>query len=194
MKKRHLAGPIALLVCSACSQALPSQSLNQLMAPSPSTASSAATSTLSARVPVNFRAHLSGDPVIPALPLATRAQGEAILQLSRDATELSYRVIASNIDNVTAAHIHIGAVGARGPLAAFLFGPGVPPGGGRTDGVLATGTLTDADFPGVLKFADLVREIAAGNAYVDVPTSDGVAPPNTGPGDYIGGEIRGQLR
>jgi len=32
-----------------------------------------------------------------------------------------------------------------------------------------------------------------GGAYVNVHTNDGVAPGNTGPGDFPGGEIRGQL-
>jgi hypothetical protein len=35
--------------------------------------------------------------------------------------------------------------------------------------------------------------IEAGDAYVNVHTNDGVAPTNTGPGDFPGGEIRGQL-
>jgi len=35
---------------------------------------------------------------------------------------------------------------------------------------------------------------ARGNAYVNVHTNDGMAPPNSGPGDFPGGEIRGQLR
>jgi hypothetical protein len=35
--------------------------------------------------------------------------------------------------------------------------------------------------------------IKAGNAYVNVHTSDGVDPGNTGPGDFPGGEIRGQI-
>jgi len=34
----------------------------------------------------------------------------------------------------------------------------------------------------------------AGNTYVNVHTNDGVAPTNTGPGDFPGGEIRGQIR
>ena len=33
----------------------------------------------------------------------------------------------------------------------------------------------------------------SGNAYVNVHTNDGVDPPNTGPGDFPGGEIRGQV-
>ena len=32
------------------------------------------------------------------------------------------------------------------------------------------------------------------NAYVNVHTNDNVAPPNTGPGDFPGGEIRGQIK
>jgi hypothetical protein len=78
----------------------------------------------------------------------------------------------------------------------FLFGL-VAPGGGRVNGPIAEGTLTAADFIGPLagmSMADLVAQIQAGNAYVNVHTDDGVAPANTGPGDFPGGEIRGQIR
>jgi hypothetical protein len=34
----------------------------------------------------------------------------------------------------------------------------------------------------------------SGNTYVNVHTNDGVDPANTGPGDFPGGEIRGQVR
>jgi hypothetical protein len=37
---------------------------------------------------------------------------------------------------------------------------------------------------------DRIRE---GNAYVNVHTSDGNTTPNQGPGDFPGGEIRGQV-
>ena len=63
--------------------------------------------------------------------------------------------------------------------------------------MLATGTITQANLlppPSVLPFSTLIAEIEAGHVYVDVPTNDGVAPVNTGPGDFIGGELRGQLR
>jgi hypothetical protein len=40
----------------------------------------------------------------------------------------------------------------------------------------------------------LIALIEAGNVYVDIPTNDGTPPPNTGPGDIIGGELRGQVR
>ena len=125
-----------------------------------------------------------------------RAQGQAIFQLDPGGTELSYKVIASNIENVVGAHIHLAAAGARGPLVALMMTP-VPPGGGRTDGVLAEGTLTAARLFGPLagqRLSALIEAIEAGNAYVDIPTNDGVAPANMGPGDYPGGELRGQIR
>ncbi len=40
---------------------------------------------------------------------------------------------------------------------------------------------------------DLVQILASGGAYVNVHTNDGIDPPNTGAGDFPGGEIRGQI-
>ena len=189
--KRFLACSLVLTSLAACSQGDPG-SAGSLTAPSPDTTSARAI----AAVPRNFRAHLSGDVVVPSLPVATLAQGEAIFQLSPDATELSVRVIASNIGNVVGAHVHLAVEGSRGPLAALLMAP-IPPGGGRTDGVLTDGTITAANLFGPLAgqpLSALIDAIEAGNAYVDVPTNDGVAPPNSGIGDYPGGELRGQIQ
>ncbi len=142
----------------------------------------------------NFVAHLSGDEEVP--PVATLAQGQAIFHLSDDGNELEYRLIVANIENVVASHIHVGATGVNGPVVAFLFGS-VPPGGGRSDGVIATGTITAANLVGPLAghpLSDLITAMETGNAYVNAHTNDGVTPPNTGPGDFPGGEIRGQIR
>jgi hypothetical protein len=141
----------------------------------------------------NFRAHLSGGEEVP--PNESLGAGEATFQVNEDETEISYRLIASNIENVVASHIHVGAVGVNGPVVAFLFG-NVPPGGGRTDGVLATGTITAANLVGPLAgqpLSALIDEIEAGNTYVNVHTNDGIDPAGTGPGDLPGGEIRGQI-
>jgi hypothetical protein len=139
-------------------------------------------------------AHLTGDEEVP--PTATRATGEAIFQLSDDETFLTYRLIAANIENVVAAHIHVGAVGVNGPVVTFLFGPAAP-GGGRINGVLATGVITAANLVGPLagqEFSALIDQIEAGNTYVNVHTNDGIGDINTGPGDFPGGEIRGQIQ
>jgi hypothetical protein len=141
----------------------------------------------------NFVAHARGRDEVPAN--ASLAQGQAVFHLSEDGTQLDYKLIAANIDNVVFAHIHVAPVGVNGPVVAFLFGP-VPAGGGRSSGVLAEGTITAADLLGPLAGQDLsalVDAMRAGNTYVNIHTDDGVAPAGTGPGDLPAGEIRGQI-
>ena len=136
---------------------------------------------------------LRGAEEVPAR--TTRARGTATFEVSDDRLSLDYRLIVANIENVIQAHIHVGPAGANGPVVAFLFGL-VAPGGGRVDGVLAEGTITAANLVGPLTgmtIEDLLDEILSGNAYVNVHTNDGVAPSNTGPGDFPGGEVRGQM-
>ena len=138
--------------------------------------------------------HLSGDHEIPARD--TRAQGQAIFKLSADGTTMSYKLIASNIENVVQAHIHVGSATENGPIAVFLYGL-VPSGGGRHNGVLSEGTFTAANFIGPLAgqpMSALLAQMGNGNTYVNVHTNDGVGATNTGPGDFPGGEIRGQIR
>lgn len=141
----------------------------------------------------SFIAVLAGANEVPAR--ATLARGVAMFHLSEDGTTMSYMLIAANIRNVIASHIHVGAPGVNGPVVQFLFGP-APVGGGRFDGVLASGSFTSATFIGPLaglSMDDLLDEIAAGNAYVNVHTNDGVGDVNSGPGDFPGGEIRGPI-
>ena len=78
----------------------------------------------------------------------------------------------------------------------FLYGL-VPPAGGRQTGVLATGTITAANLIGPLAghpLSDARRSDASrATRTSNVHTNDGVAPPNEGPGDFPGGEIRAQI-
>ena len=141
----------------------------------------------------NFKAILSGDDELPAHD--TLARGLATFKWNAAGTELSYTLIAANIDNVVAGHIHCGAPGVVAPVGVTLFSGGVP-GSGRFDGVLAQRTVTAPD-PGNgcgwLTMADVFNAMNSGNTYVNVHTNDGVPPANTGPGDFPGGEIRGQV-
>ena len=140
----------------------------------------------------NFGARLRGSEEVP--PRATDATGVATFQLSDDGTRISYTVSVSNIQNVVASHIHCGAKGVNGPVGVTLF-MGAP-GGGPISGTLAKGTITAPDAGNGCGWADLAAVVAAintGNTYVNVHTNDGVAPTNTGPGDFPGGEIRGQI-
>ena len=140
----------------------------------------------------NWSTHAQGDQEVPARE--TIAQAQAIFNLSKDGSSLEYKLIASNIENVVQAHIHQGARGANGPVGVFLYGP-VPSSGGRTDGVLSQGTITAGNFIGPFA-GKTVAEVAAlmdsGGAYVNVHTSDGSA--IAGPGNFPGGEVRGQIK
>lgn len=139
-------------------------------------------------------APLSGGEEVPARD--TNARGNATFELSADGLSLSYKLIVANIDNVIASHIHVGPAGTNGPVVLFLYGP-QPAGGGRLNGVIATGTATAANLVGPLTgqpLSALITALQTGGAYVNVHTNDGVDPPNTGAGDFPGGEIRGQVR
>jgi len=146
----------------------------------------------------NLGTHLKGANEVP--PRDTRAEGEAIFHVSKDGKSVEYKLIASNILNPFMAHIHMQAPGVNGPIVVWLFPstatvPG-PLGISRHDGELSHGSFTAANLVGPLAghpLSDLLAAIAAGNAYVNVHTNDGVDPINTGPGDFPGGEIRGQL-
>ncbi len=142
----------------------------------------------------NYAIHLSGDGEMPMRD--TQAQGQAIFHLSKDGTTLDYKLTLANIENVFAAHIHLGAPDENGPVVAFLYGT-VPVGGGRVQGVISQGTITAANLIGPLAghpLADLIAAMDAGNTYVNAHTNDGVDPANTGAGDFPGGEVRGQIR
>jgi hypothetical protein len=146
----------------------------------------------------NTTTHLSGRFEVPLRD--TNAQGQAIFHLGDDGTALDYKLIASNVDNAFMAHIHMAPAGVNGPIVVWLY-PSTAPvpgpfGSGRHDGVLAEGTITAADFVGPLAghpMSDLIAAIEGGNAYVNVHTNDGMDGINTGPGDFPGGEIRGNL-
>ncbi len=143
----------------------------------------------------HFETDLRGRNEVP--PHDTRASGEALFRV-RDDGSVSYKLFVEDIRNPFMAHIHRAAVGVNGPIVVWLFpstapAPG-PIGVGLRDGLLAEGTFTAADLVGPLKngpLSALLDAIRSGNAYVNVHTSDGSATP--GPGNFPGGEIRGQL-
>jgi hypothetical protein len=141
----------------------------------------------------DYRARLSGSEEVPARD--TRAHGQAMFDLSRDSTQITFRLQVANIENVVAAHIHLAARGVNGGVVVSLYGPAAP-GGGRSNGVLATGTITAADLTGALAgqpLTALLDAMNSGNTYVNVHTNDGQGDTNTGPGDFADGEIRGQI-
>jgi hypothetical protein len=125
--------------------------------------------------PQNYRAHLAAQEGIE-----TDARGQAVFQLSRDGTEMRFRVNIANLEGATMAHLHHGS--ASGPIVAWIAGPHDPT---DVNGVYAVGALTSDDLEGPLEgqeLSDLAAEIEAGEIFLNVHTEE--HPP---------GEIAGQL-
>ncbi len=137
---------------------------------------------LSASLGIAFEAKLSGTEVVPAVE--TKTTGEADFKLSKDGKELTYILKLKDIENVTAAHIHTGMMGANGgPVAGLFAGPKKE---GKFSGELAKGTITDKSLVGPLAgktVGDLIEMIKGGGAYVNVHTDK-----------YPDGEVRGQIK
>jgi hypothetical protein len=153
-----------------------------LVAVSATAATTTISSSYAQTIPSTFHAILEGDEEVP--PVDSDAQGAAIFRTSNDGTELNYTLIVANIEDVTAAHIHLAPRGENGDIVAFLFDPEEPI-EGRTNGVLAEGTITSEDLVGPLAEAtlsELIDEMEAGNTYVNVHTVE-----------HPSGEIRGQI-
>ena len=127
-----------------------------------------------------FVAPLLGRAEVP--PVDSNDAGVALFKLRADGSSIDYLLIVANIEDVTQAHIHLAPAGSNGGVVAFLYGgPTVSP-----NGILARGTIAAGDLIGSLAgatIADLVAEMAAGDAYVNVHTLV-----------HPGGEIRGQIR
>jgi hypothetical protein len=161
----------------------------------------------------NLGTHLTGDEEVLTVtagaphPSDSKAQGQAVFRVSDDGTSVDFRLIASNIFNVVQAHIHCGRKGTNGPIVQWLYpntvsGPALTGPTGRQSGVLASGsfspvgkscTAASLGQPATNPPVALLDAIRAGMTYVNVHTNDGATPTNTGPGDFPGGEIRGQL-
>lgn len=132
---------------------------------------------------VNFISSLSGSAEIP--PVTTDGTGVTSLTVNDAETALSFRLITFGLEDITQAHIHLGAADENGPVVAFLFG--LEADGVNRDGLLAQGTIGASDLIAVDDFdgsmGQLLDHLRAGTAYVNVHT---VANPP--------GEIRGQVQ
>ena len=133
--------------------------------------------------PLNFKAHLSGDEQ-PA-PIDTLAVGQVKFQLSADGTEIYFKVIVANIEDVIGAHVHLAPPGENGPIVLPLLGnPFIPDPGLTVNGILVEGTATAADVSGPLAgdLDALIDAMLNGDTYVNVHTVE-----------FRPGEIRGQI-
>ena len=123
-----------------------------------------------------FMATLSGQEEVP--PTNSQATGMAEFTVMGDSVE--YVVNASNIQGVTAGHIHSGKQGENGPVVVTLFKNDSP-----MNGVSETGSITADKLEGPMagkQLTDLATAMTNGETYVNVHTEQN---PN--------GEIRGQI-
>lgn len=124
-------------------------------------------------------ASLHGSNEVP--PNDSSGAGEAIFKFSKDGSQLQYKLIVANTNDVFASHIHCAPEGVNGPVGVTLFV------GADTDpsAILAWNTVTAPDpgnACGWATLADVAAAIDSGGAYVNVHTAT-----------LPGGELRGQI-
>lgn len=136
-----------------------------------------------------FTAALNGANERPT-PLPTSATGAGSFTLSADRNTFTWSITLTGATNVVASHIHFGGASiGGGPIVLPLYGAA------KANNPSISGSVTRAAFlsPLGVSFDTLIALLESGDAYVNIHTDDGVAPANTGPGDYPSGEIRGQI-
>lgn len=137
--------------------------------------------------PVRFLARLAPDNEFNSTCdlESSDAGGAARFTLRRDRSEIRYEIVVRRVGELfpiagAAAHIHLGAANANGPVVVPLPITHVNDNKARGEG-----TITAADLVGPLAgqdLLDLVQAMQAGNTYVNVHTVF-----------CNGGEVRGQI-
>ncbi len=109
--------------------------------------------------------------------------GTGLATFEDEGTHFEYTLSVTGLNNITAAHIHgPAAAGVNAGVIFNLFIPtGANSGPATVNGVLETGTITDADNPN-FTVAQLRTMFNNGTAYVNVHTTQ-----------FTSGAIRGQV-
>ncbi len=149
-----------------------------------------------------IRVHLVGYQETP-LTINTAATGEFKIRIHSDGSAIDYEETYRDLSSgVLQSHIHFGRPAITGGIVLFLCTNLAPPAGvptpqpcPATNPATITGTLTAADViassganagqaidPGAAGFAEMIKAIRAGAAYVNVHTTN-----------HPSGEIRSRL-
>ena len=129
-----------------------------------------------------FISELTGLEEVPPVN-DTSAIGVAEFKLGQD--NIMYTVNVTDIENVTAGHIHRGQVGENGPIVITLFKEDTPTTAAMTTGVLSEGNITATNLEGPMAgqlLSNLTSAMQNEQTYVNIHTQQN---PN--------GEIRGQI-
>lgn len=169
---------IALLTFSCQNLQEESPAMNQLLDDS-STALATDDSNARKGKLMEFGAFLTGSEEVPSI--SSPGSGAArITQI--DATTLKFELRVANTSDIVGAHLHMASAGKNGPVVVSLL-PAASP--GLNNGVIAEGIIDASKLIGPLSgmsISDLTSELASGNIYVNVHTTNN---PD--------GEIRGQV-
>ena len=118
-----------------------------------------------AQGPPTIAYDLSGSEEVP--PVQTDATG--VIEITpMGADSIAYSVNATNIEGVTAGHIHLGKQGENGPVVVTLFNHDSP-----MNGVSETGTITADKLEGPMagmQISDLAAAGANGTVYFNIHT------------------------
>ncbi|MGH9984525.1 MAG: CHRD domain-containing protein [Nitrososphaeraceae archaeon] len=129
-----------------------------------------------------FTAKLFGDMEVP--PIETNATGLAEFRPILNENTVTYTLNVTDIDNVTAAHIHSGEQGQNGPIVVTLFKPDMPT-PKMVSGLLSEGDISADNLEGPLagkQLSELLSSMHSMGVYVNIHTTH-----------YLDGEIRGQI-
>ena len=124
---------------------------------------------VSASSPLKYKASLAGAQEVPAV--STKATGLVSVTLFNASYATGY-FYATNINQMTRAHLHAGAVGVNGPVIAWAFN--------ATYGAISGSVKASFTFNPSLN--NISSFLAAGQVYFNVHTAA-----------YPAGELRGQL-
>ncbi len=135
-----------------------------------------------------FETPLTGASQVP--PVTTDASGNVQVQIIDGGMAVRFELTVCDIQNVTQAHIHVGAAGTNGVgnnIILWLYGPNAAKFSTTGCSELAEGILTPKDLHpnsanGVNTWSDFLTALTSGHTYVNVHTTA-----------HPMGEIRGQL-
>jgi hypothetical protein len=114
----------------------------------------------------------------------TSAIGVAEFKLGQD-NNIMYTLNVTDIENVTAAHVHSGQVGENGPVVVTLFKEDTPTAAATIGVLLSEGNITATNLEGLMAgkpLSNLISAMRNEQTYVNVHTQQN---PD--------GEIRGQI-
>ena len=172
------------------------------------------------KAPKHFKAKINAnqeviDPIKhgdPALWDDVKAKGDVKFKLSKDGSELKYKIKIKDIKNIVGIHIHNGAPGmnAHDHLVDIIETDTSNPINQKGKHFKWSGVITDEDvlnggchdhdgymIPGCdpnRDLSDVIDAMSISHAYLQVHTSSDAIKDSTGPGDLYGpGEVRGNI-